>query len=36
VNWDLWIHLFRAELHTVATTETRARWAVRVLTVNFC
>jgi hypothetical protein len=23
VNWDLWIHLFRAELHTVATSETR-------------
>jgi hypothetical protein len=21
VNWDLWIHLFRVELHTVATTE---------------
>jgi hypothetical protein len=20
VNWDLWIHLFRAELHTVAIT----------------
>jgi hypothetical protein len=28
VNWDLWIHLFRAELHTVATTETRVRRAV--------
>jgi hypothetical protein len=22
VNWHLWIHLFRAELHTVATSET--------------
>jgi hypothetical protein len=19
VNWDLWVHLFRAELHTVTT-----------------
>jgi hypothetical protein len=19
VNWDLWVHLFRAELHTLAT-----------------
>jgi hypothetical protein len=23
VNWDLWVHLFRAELHTLATAETR-------------
>jgi hypothetical protein len=22
VNWDLWIHLFHAELHTIATNET--------------
>jgi hypothetical protein len=29
VNWDLWVHLFRAELHTVATTEMRVRRAVR-------
>jgi hypothetical protein len=29
VNWVFWIHLFRAELHTFATTETRVRWAVR-------
>jgi hypothetical protein len=28
VNWDVWIHLFCAELHTVATNETRVRWAV--------
>jgi hypothetical protein len=28
VNWDLWVHLFRAELHTVTTTETRVRRAV--------
>jgi hypothetical protein len=29
VNWDLWVHLFRAELHTVTTAETRVRRAVR-------
>jgi hypothetical protein len=29
VNWDLWIHLFRAELHTIAMNETRVRRAVR-------
>jgi hypothetical protein len=29
VNWDLWVHLFRAELHMLATTETRTRRAVR-------
>jgi hypothetical protein len=29
VNWDLWIHLFRAELFTPPTTETRTRRAVR-------
>jgi hypothetical protein len=29
VNWDLWVHLFRAELHTLATGETRVRRAVR-------
>jgi hypothetical protein len=29
VNWDLWIHLFRAELFTLPTTETRTRRAVR-------
>jgi hypothetical protein len=28
VNWDLWIHFFRAELHTVATSETRVHRAV--------
>jgi hypothetical protein len=36
VNWDLWVHLFRAELHTAATSETRVRRAVCVLTVNSC
>jgi hypothetical protein len=29
VNWDLWVHLFCAELHTLATAETRVRWVVR-------
>jgi hypothetical protein len=29
VNWDLWVQLFRAELHTLATSETRTRRAVR-------
>jgi hypothetical protein len=28
VNWDLWVHLFHAELHTLATTKTRVRQAV--------
>jgi hypothetical protein len=28
VNWDLWVHLFRAELHTLVTPEPRARRAV--------
>jgi hypothetical protein len=29
VNWDLWVHLFRAELHPLTTVETRVRRAVR-------
>jgi hypothetical protein len=29
VNWDLWVHLFRAELYTLPTTEMRTRRAVR-------
>jgi hypothetical protein len=29
VNWDLWIHLFRAELFTQLTLEERTRRAVR-------
>jgi hypothetical protein len=28
VNWDLWLHLFHAELHTLATGETRVRRVV--------
>jgi hypothetical protein len=34
VNWDLWIHLFRAELHTVTTPEPKKRRAVRVGSVT--
>jgi hypothetical protein len=29
VNWDLWDHLFRTELHTLATSEPRTRHASR-------
>jgi hypothetical protein len=29
VNWDLWIHLFRAELYTQPTAEQRTHRAVR-------
>jgi hypothetical protein len=29
VNWDLWIHLFRVELHTLPTSEPRTRRATR-------
>jgi hypothetical protein len=35
VNWDFWVHLFRAELHTLATGETRVRRAVRAGGVTF-
>jgi hypothetical protein len=28
-NWDLWVHVFRAELHTLSTPEPRVRCAVR-------
>jgi hypothetical protein len=28
-SWDLWVHLFRAELHTLSTPEPRVRCAVR-------
>jgi hypothetical protein len=28
-NWDLWVYLFRAELHTPSTPEPRVRRAVR-------
>jgi hypothetical protein len=29
VNWDLWVHLFRAELHTLMTPEPKIHRAVR-------
>jgi hypothetical protein len=29
VNWDLWVHLFRTELHTLVMPEPRVRRAVR-------
>jgi hypothetical protein len=29
VNWDLWVHRFRAELHTLTTLEPKTRRAVR-------
>jgi hypothetical protein len=35
VNWDLWVHLFRAELHTLATGEARVRRAVRAGGLTF-
>jgi hypothetical protein len=28
-NWNLWVHLFRAELHTLSTPEAQVRRAVR-------
>jgi hypothetical protein len=30
VNWDLWVHLFRMELHTLSTTEPRTHRAAHV------
>jgi hypothetical protein len=35
VNWDLWVHLFRAELHTIATTETRVCRAMQAGGLTF-
>jgi hypothetical protein len=35
MNWDLWVHLFRAELHTIALSETRVRRAVRAGGMTF-
>jgi hypothetical protein len=29
VNWDLWVHLFHAELHTLTMPEPKIRRAVR-------
>jgi hypothetical protein len=33
-NWDLWVHLFRAELHTLPTPTARVRRAVRAGAVS--
>jgi hypothetical protein len=35
VNWDLWIHMFHAELHTTATGEARLHRAVRAGGLTF-
>jgi hypothetical protein len=35
VNWDLWVHLFRAELHTLATGEARVRQVVCIGGLTF-
>jgi hypothetical protein len=35
MNWDLWVHLFGAELHTLATSETRVHRAVHVSGLTF-
>jgi hypothetical protein len=35
VNWYLWVHLFRAELHTLATGEAWVRRAVRADGLTF-
>jgi hypothetical protein len=35
VNWDLWVHLFRAELHTLTTPEPKIRRAVRAGGMTF-
>jgi hypothetical protein len=34
VNWDLWVHLFRMELHTLATPKLKTRRAVRADSVK--
>jgi hypothetical protein len=35
VNWDLWVHLIRTELHTIATAEKRVRREVRAGSLMF-
>jgi hypothetical protein len=35
VNWDVWVHLFRAELHTAAMSETRVHRAVHAGGLTF-
>jgi hypothetical protein len=34
VNWDLWVHLFRAELHTLTMAQVRVRRAVHAVGVS--
>jgi hypothetical protein len=34
VNWDLWVHLFHAELHTLTTPEPKVHRAVRASGVS--
>jgi hypothetical protein len=34
-NWDLWVHLFCTEVHTLATREMRVRRAVRDGSLTF-
>jgi hypothetical protein len=33
-NWDLWVYLFRVELHTLTTSEPKVRRAVRARSVS--
>jgi hypothetical protein len=35
VNWDLWVHLFCTELHTLAKSETQVRRVVRAGGLTF-
>jgi hypothetical protein len=35
VNWDIWVHLFRVELHTLATGEARVHRTVRAGGLTF-
>jgi hypothetical protein len=34
VNWDLWVHLFRVELHTLTTPEAKVRRAMHACGVS--
>jgi hypothetical protein len=33
-NWDLWVHLFHMELHTLTTPKPKVRHAVRTVTTH--
>jgi hypothetical protein len=35
MNWDLWVHLFHAEMHTLATGEARVHRVVRASGLTF-